>query len=947
MQIDTKALVKKLDNLSVKALESGINLAVKQKTQEVTIAHWLSHILSHKDSFFCKLLLKADIKPGDLLQAIRADAYDTRGTHNSVPSLSNGVTTLIHDSWLVASVDFQEQEINSGHIFICLVTNLKGFYINSLAKSLLRSVDVTSLKEEFKTMLVEQTAVDSDDTQEEYAGDTNGALRNFTVDLIEQASKGRLDRAIGRNGELRQIIDILCRRKQNNPVLVGDAGTGKTAIVEELAFAIAEGNVPKNLKNASLRLLDYAALQAGASVQGEFESRIKDLLSAIQKSTKKIILFIDEVHNFLGGGSKGSEAANLLKPALAKGLSVIGATTWAEYKKSFEKDAALNRRFQLIKVLEPSEDLAKSIMRKVGTLLEEHHGVAILDSGITDSVGLSIRYMNHLRLPDKSISLLDSACTRIKLQQSIPPLFVKNLEEKITLRKAHLKRLENDFSVPTVKKEKLSAELTDMQSQYDEHYKLWQEQIQDLHHIFELKKKEDKTEYIAKAKEVLSKENLYVYPVVDNSVVSGVLSEWTGIPISKKQSASQLESLLTLDAQIKERVVGQDHAIDRIAEAIRISRANISDPRKPIGVFLLVGESGIGKTETALSLAETIYGSESKMITINMSEYKEGHKVASLIGSPPGYVGFGEGGRLTEAVRRNPYSVILLDEIEKAHPNVQDIFLQVFDKGTLTDSEGIEVDFKNTIIILTSNLGSKTIRDFCAKKKESAKDSKEKNTELKSKTEDGQAAAQFEDENSEDNMSDQDETEGVNLEQVLEQNTKEESDNYDDEDGNEEEQDADDDNKEDSENDSEGKKKPLITEHELKALDKVLHEQLTQSLRPEFLGRLVTIPYLSLTPEILSNIIKIQLARLSKRIKENHDAEFVYEDSAVEKIRSACQISAIGARQIEHIIKEDILPDLAIAILDIQSQNKSFEKIVLKAQFNFFSMEFKGIKNIK
>merc|ERR1711998_381493 len=356
------------------------------------------------------------------------------------------------------------------------------------------SVDITSLKEEFKTMLVEQAAVDSDDTQEEYAGDTNGALKNFTVDLIEQASKGRLDRAIGRNGELRQIIDILCRRKQNNPVLVGDAGTGKTAIVEELAFAITEGNVPKNLKNASLRLLDYAALQAGASVQGEFESRIKDLLSAIQKSTKKIILFIDEVHNFLGGGSKGTEAANLLKPALAKGLSVIGATTWAEYKKSFEKDAALNRRFQLIKVLEPTEDLARNIMRKVGTLLEEHHGVAILDSGITDSVGLSIRYMNPLRLPDKSISFLDSACTRIKLQQSMPPLFVKNLEEKISLRKAHLKRLENDFSVTSIAKEKLSSELIDMQSEYDKHYKLWQEQVDDLKNIFELKKKEDKAE---------------------------------------------------------------------------------------------------------------------------------------------------------------------------------------------------------------------------------------------------------------------------------------------------------------------------------------------------------------------------------------------------------------------------------------------------------------------
>lgn len=876
MRVDTKALIKKLDPLSLKALEAAINLAVSQKRNEVAIEHWCYKLVEGQNLPFRQLLVKAEINPDDFLKSIRSEACQERGVHQGVPSLSTALTTLIHDAWMLASVDFQAQEINSGHILIALASNLNGFYLNSLAKALLKGINVEEAKRHLKSL--QETKADKAPAEEE-----TGSLGRFTTDLLHLAKQGRLDRAIGRNRELNQMIDILCRRKQNNPILVGESGVGKTAIVEELAFHMLEGKVPKMLQNAALRVLDFASLQAGANVQGEFEARIKELLEALEKSPKKIVLFIDEIHNFLGATGKAADAANLLKPALSRGLNVIGATTWAEYKRSFEKDAALSRRFQLVKILEPSEASALDIVRKVSQVLEKHHKVNIEDSALESSVSLSVRYMNHARLPDKAIALLDSACTRIKLQQSMPPLSIMDLKEKIELNKLLLLRLEKELDVDAQKKTALLESIAALESQYKAELKLWQSQVALVKELSDARKNGALDLYFKKQKDLLElqKGSVKVYESVDKGVVSDILSEWTNIPISTASTLEEFQELLSLDEKVKRRVIGQDHAIEMIVDTIRTSKAKLSNPKKPMGVFLLAGESGVGKTETALSLAEVIYGHESRMITINMSEYKEGHKVASLIGAPPGYVGYGEGGRLTEQVRRNPYSVILLDEIEKAHPNVQDLFLQVFDKGTLTDSEGLEVDFKNTIIILTSNLGSKVIKDFCSKAEAANKESNEE--ALESQDANGQRGAQIPKE----------ELAGEPLEEG---------------------------------------KADLEGGLSIEALSQALQTELLKSLKPEFLGRLVVIPYVSLTREILEGIIKIQLGKLAKLLQEHHKAQLTCTDDAVTKILEVSKVSPIGARQIEKIISSEILPDLSIAILEVLSKGKAFGKVELCTQ---------------
>ncbi len=917
MRIDTKSLVKKLDSRCFQHLEAAVNLAVQQRMSEVTLVYWLGKMLNDSDSEFCVLLKTFDIEPLDFLKTIEPEMYGFRGNHIGVPMLSSDIKNVIYDSWLLASVDYQSTSINSGHVFLCIVSNVNNLAINSLAKTLLKGVDPESLKAALKNLanLAKENGVESKAQANEYCSDP---LKRFTVDLLDKAKTGLIDRAIGRNNEMQQIIDVLCRRKQNNPILVGEAGTGKTAIVEELAFCILEKNVPDLLKDASLRLLDFAALQAGANVQGEFESRIKDLLNAVQKSPRRIILFIDEIHNFLGATGKGADAANLLKPALSKGLSLIGATTWAEYKKSFEKDAALNRRFQLIKVLEPSEEMAIGIIGRVAYLLEQHHGTHIKESAIFNAVDLSVRYMNHLRLPDKAVSLLDSACTRIKLQQSLPPVQVRNMSEALELKKSLLFRYEQDFFTPSDQIDLLRQEIKVLEEEYLANYTNWIAQVGTVQQMLQDKESGNYTQYLANLEKLkqMHNENVRVYDCVDGETIADIVSGWTGIPVSKRGSVKEFATLLDFENQIKKRVIGQDHAIEEIADAIRISKAQMSDPCKPIGVFLLVGESGVGKTETALSIAQVIYGHERKMITINMSEYKEGHKVASLIGAPPGYVGFGEGGRLTEQVRRNPYCVILLDEIEKAHPNIQDLFLQVFDKGVLTDSEGIEVDFKNTVIIMTSNLGAKTIAQFCSSKKNNTDSAHEEQNESELCSTDEQSSgkedaasrgAQFEDNDSEQKSNEQEVTDSLQVDD----NAPEERD---------------------------------FSLEEIQSLKDVVHDQLLKFLKPEFLGRITVVPYLSLNEKILKNIIKLQLLKLSARLQKAHGANLSYDGQVVEKLLLICCVSPIGARQIEQTIFREILPDLSLAILDLKSQNMSFESVILSVDQDCFTISIAHVK---
>jgi type VI secretion system protein VasG len=559
-----------------------------------------------------------------------------------------------------------------------------------------------------------------------------GALEQFTIDLTAQAKAGKIDPILGRDSEIRQMIDILTRRRQNNPILTGEAGVGKTAVVEGFALRLAAGDVPPMLQNVTLRTLDLGLLQAGAGVRGEFENRLRGVIDEVKASPKPIIMFIDEAHQLIGaGGSQGQgDAANLLKPALARGeLRTIAATTWAEYKKYFEKDAALTRRFQVVQILEPTEPLATAMMRGLVATLEKHHHVRILDQAVSESVRLSARYIPSRQLPDKSMSLLDTACARVAMSQSAIPAPIEDRQRRISLIDTELGIVDREIAAGEKHGERREAleteraqkavELEALQARWEQEKALATEmgetraQIDDPANTADKDALREKLVTAVQKLHALQGEEPLIYPVVDGQAIAEVVAGWTGIPTGRMQS-NEIRTVLNLKDMMEQRIVGQSHALEAVAQAIRTSRAGLTDPRKPIGVFLMVGTSGTGKTETALTLADLLYGGEQNMTTINMTEFKEEHKVSLLMGSPPGYVGYGEGGVLTEAVRRRPYSVILLDEMEKAHPGVQDIFFQVFDKGNMKDGEGRDIDFKNAVIIMTSNAGTELITQLFA-----------------------------------------------------------------------------------------------------------------------------------------------------------------------------------------------------------------------------------------
>ncbi len=560
----------------------------------------------------------------------------------------------------------------------------------------------------------------------------SGALDQFTTDLTAQARAGKIDPILGRDSEIRQIVDILTRRRQNNPILTGEAGVGKTAVVEGFALRLASGDVPPSLQGVTLRTLDLGLLQAGAGVKGEFENRLRGVIDEVKSSPKPIIVFIDEAHQLIGAGGQAGQgdAANLLKPALARGeLRTIAATTWAEYKKYFEKDAALTRRFQVVKVEEPAEPMAVAMVRGLVSTLEKHHNVRILDEAVSEAVRLSARYIPSRQLPDKAVSLIDTACARVGMSQAAVPPPVEDRQRRIALIDTEVGILDREIASgephETRREElleeraRLAQELTDLEARWEKEKTLAAEITETRGKIEDAANTEDKgvlrtrlTGTSASLRELQGEVPL-IYPVVDRQAVAEVVAGWTGIPTGRMQS-NEIRTVLHLKEAMEARIVGQSHALEAVAEAIRTSRAGLTDPRKPIGVFLMVGTSGTGKTETALTLADLLYGGEQNMTTINMTEFKEEHKVSLLMGSPPGYVGYGEGGVLTEAVRRRPYSVILLDEMEKAHPGVQDIFFQVFDKGNMKDGEGRDIDFKNAVIIMTSNAGTDLITRLCA-----------------------------------------------------------------------------------------------------------------------------------------------------------------------------------------------------------------------------------------
>ncbi|WP_215406997.1 type VI secretion system ATPase TssH [Vibrio gigantis] len=733
-QVTLTNLVGKLSPELKQALEASAGAAMNQGVGAIETEHWILQLISQKDPKLMALCesqkLSLDALVNELTKKVSMLAKGNEGQ----PTLSHGLTELIKDAWMIASVNYGHGEIVSLHLIQALMQqNVLG--VSTLQLETLSSVSLESLQGLIKkTPIARNSASPSASGSVDTTPAGNDALSKYTVNLTQQAIDGNIDPISGRNAEVRKAIDILCRKRQNNPIMVGEPGVGKTAVVEGLALRIAADEVPSALQGVQIHSLDLGLLQAGASVKGEFENRLKDVINEVKSSEVPIIVFIDEAHTLIGaGGAAGqNDAANLLKPALARGeFKTIAATTWAEYKKYFEKDPALTRRFQVVTIEEPNAEDAMQMLRGVAASLQAHHGAFIAESAIEAAVNLSIRYLPSRQLPDKAISLLDTASARIALTQGAKPEVLETLEQTIRYQeneKAALEKEDALFSNSAEIIEELTQSIEENQQALAAYYTRWEKEIELVDQIKTVQQEiteeqEQDAVDAAKQKQLdtlrteladLQGEEPLVYAMVDDNTIAQVIANWTGIPVGNMMS-DEIAKLLTLEDELNTRVIGQDVAKNELAKAIRISRAGLTDNRKPIGVFLMCGPSGVGKTETAMALAEQLYGGSNDLTVINMTEFKEEHKISMLLGSPAGYVGFGEGGVLTEAIRRNPYSVLLLDEMEKAHPGVHDLFYQIFDKGHIKDSEGRTVDFKNTIIIMTSNAADQAICDVCAK----------------------------------------------------------------------------------------------------------------------------------------------------------------------------------------------------------------------------------------
>ena len=746
MALDLRSLIGKLGDTTRRSLEGAAGLCMSRTHYEVEIEHWFAKLLETPGTDFDRALRHFDVSPDHLINAIDRELGAYRTGNANRPDLSEDIESLARDAWVIGSINHGLAKIRSGAVLLAALSDTRMRRRLIDIDPQLKQVNVEAFENDFETILADSSEASEVMTMsaapardvggtEGAAGGPTPALDQFTIDLTADAASGKIDAIVGRDPEIRQIIDILMRRRQNNPILTGEAGVGKTAVVEGFALRIAAGDVPEPLQGVALRSLDLGLLQAGAGVKGEFENRLKQVIEEVRSSVQPIIMFIDEAHTLIGaGGAEGqNDAANLLKPALARGeLRTIAATTWAEYKKYFEKDPALTRRFQVVKVEEPSEDVAIGMMRGIQGKLQEHHGVQILDEAVAESVRLSSRYIPARQLPDKSVSVLDTACAKVSIGQQAIPASIEDLRRKIDALGLEMDSLAKEKAVGqdhSSRIEELEQTRASARSELEGLEQRWESEKQLVSELREIRTEilaaeesgdastssalRDKHESKKQELATLQGEDPLVLVDVDGQAIAEVISSWTGIPVGK-MVADEINTILDLENQLGQRVIGQDHALKAIAKRIHTSRANLDNPSRPIGVFLLAGPSGVGKTETGLALSDTLYGGERNIITINMSEYQEAHTVSSLKGSPPGYVGYGEGGVLTEAVRRRPHAVVLLDEVEKAHPDVMEMFFQVFDKGVLEDGEGREIDFRNTIILLTSNVGSDTIMQLCA-----------------------------------------------------------------------------------------------------------------------------------------------------------------------------------------------------------------------------------------
>ena len=875
---ELRMLVGKLNGFCKTSLEGSAGLCLSRSHFYVEIEHWFLKILESSDMDFDLILKYFGINVEKVKRDLNKSLERLKTGNDHPPALSTYLVSLIKQSWLQASIEQSDAKVRTGHLLLALLKDDSLSMLTGGISPELEKINYEQLSVEFDVITqASGEAGQSESSSETPASKGMPALEQYTVDLTQQARDGQLDPVLGREEEIRQLTDILTRRRQNNPILTGEAGVGKTSVIEGFASKIVANEVPEVLRDVSVRVLDMGLLQAGAGVKGEFENRLKNVIDEVKGSVQPIILFIDEAHTMIGaGGAAGqNDAANLLKPALARGeLRVIAATTWAEYKKYFEKDAALTRRFQVVKVEEPDTETAIAIMRGLTDVMETHHQVRILDEALVDSVKLSQRYIAGRQLPDKSVSLLDTACARVNLSQNSKPRQVEQLEKKLeeTLREVEILGKEADReSTHSERLTELEHQQQALLEELDTVTERWQQEKElvdkintliskQVSAVCEAEEEEVDVAYSEESEEVSSSDLLQelaecrfkleklqgespmVYAEVDSRVVAEVVSDWTGIPVGKMQKSS-IGVSLKLEDTLRKRVVGQDAALKGIAKAMKTSSAKLMDPTKPIGVFLLAGPSGVGKTETAMALAEQMYGSEQNMTVINMSEFKEEHKVSLLMGSPPGYVGYGEGGVLTEAVRRKPYSVVLLDEIEKAHPGVQDIFYQVFDKGMLKDGEGRDIDFKNTLIIMTSNAGTDTIMKLA----------------------------------------------------------------------------------EDPETMPEGD-----------ALNKLIHEDLLKAFKPAFLGRATLLPYMPLGEEVLEEISRIQLRKVASRIEDSYKIKCEFDQSVVSSIVSRCTEVDSGARNIQKIINQSLLPELSEYFLNAMVNEQEIKDMKISAESSKF-----------
>jgi type VI secretion system protein VasG len=905
-EISRTALFGKLNSLAYKSVESATVFCKMRGNPYVELVHWLNMVLQLQNSDIHCIIKHYNLNPSRLASDITASLDSLPRGATAISDFSPHLEEAAERAWVYSTLLFGVSRVRTGHIIIALLKApaLKAILPGISAEC--KKIKVEDLSDNFSS-IVSGSPEDTLGAQDgsmmgggAAPGEASGAvapavmgkqeaLARFSVDLTETARKGSLDPILGRDTEIRQIIDILMRRRQNNPILTGEAGVGKTAVVEGFAQRIVSGDIPPPLKDVTVRTLDLGLLQAGASMKGEFENRLRLVIEEVQASPKPIILFIDEAHTLIGaGGAAGSgDAANLLKPALARGtLRTIAATTWAEYKKYVEKDAALTRRFQVVKIDEPSEDQAIIMMRGLAGVSEKHHRVQILDEALVAAVQLSHRYIPARQLPDKAVSLLDTACARVAVSLHATPPAVEACRRRISALETEREILTREETVGLSRRERQDAITAQLAREIEELKGIeqgWQKEKALVDRILELRSTlragtsasidknieenafsetkritgpetqdplpAENRNHTVKLREYetmktelhdlmdqlddIQGETPLILPSVDGQAVASVVADWTGVPVGRMVK-NEIAAVMHLADTLEKRVIGQRHALDAIGMRIQTSRAGLENPSRPIGVFLLVGPSGVGKTESALALAEALYGGEENVITINMSEFQEAHTVSTLKGAPPGYVGYGEGGVLTEAVRRRPYSIVLLDEVEKAHKDVHEIFFQVFDKGRMEDGEGRMIDFKNTIILLTSNVGTDLIMNMC-------------------------------------------------------------------------------------------KDPELVPDPE--GMVKALREPLLKAFPAAFLGRLTVIPFYPLGDEVLQKIIRLQLERIENRIRENHQIPFTYDDEVVGLIQSRCTEVESGARMVDAILSQTLLPEISSELLSRMMEKKPLERI--------------------